>query len=74
MPASSSGGLSDSEDCYEFCVATSNHDLLRQGITVAGMVRVQVSARNPVEARLIALQMASCCPPCMPTDIWEDDG
>lgn len=56
---------------WEFDVAVSTHDLLRDGFTVAQWRRVTVAADGYSEASLVALQMAACRG-WMPTDIlWR---
>jgi hypothetical protein len=54
---------------YQFDVATSNHDLLREGITEAQRVRVVVFASDYWDASLMALQMAAINDQ-MPTGIY----
>lgn len=52
---------------FEFDVAVSTHDLLKEGVVRRHWTRVAVSASGYQEARLIALQMAACGG-WMPTD------
>lgn len=45
---------------YEFDVAVSTHDLVKQGIIACRFIRVLVAADSYTEAELIATQMAGC--------------
>ncbi|WP_158881929.1 hypothetical protein [Amycolatopsis anabasis] len=54
---------------YGFDVAVSTHDLLRQGVTEARLVRVEVAASNRLDASLLAAQMAAVVG--MPTAVYD---
>lgn len=54
---------------YEFDVAVSTHDLLRQGITEAHYVRAWVEADTHNEASIVACQMATIAG--MPTGLYD---
>jgi hypothetical protein len=54
---------------WEFDVCVSTHELLRQGVTEATRVRVEVAAKDHCEARLIAAQMAAVVG--MPTAVYD---
>lgn len=45
---------------WEFDVGVSNHDLLKDGVTVRHYTRVTVAAETYTEARLVACQLAAC--------------
>jgi hypothetical protein len=61
--------LSTEDHIYQFDVSTSNHALLREGITEAQRVRVVVFASDYWDASLMALQMAAINDQ-MPTGIY----
>lgn len=46
------------EQVYHFEVEISSHAWLKRGVVAAGLVYVEVVARNPQEGELLALQMA----------------
>lgn len=56
-------------EVFEFDVAVSTHDLLRQGILTKIMLNVQVQAESHTEAFMIAYAMGACHG--VVTDIWD---
>lgn len=44
---------------YEFDATVSTHAWLKRGVSEVGLVRVRVAAKDPLDAELLAAQMAA---------------
>ncbi len=54
---------------FEYDVAVSSHDWLKQGVTIHHWTRITVAAETELEARLIACELGSCGTSLMVTDV-----